>query len=203
MSDVDIARRFQPGVHLKLFAPRDVMQLVETMDIVYKERTKTGQVDNLFSWLTLYLEVAEDQAYCMAFYLNMLPETMEGLPDEEIEFILFPAVFEGLLNCSDITLLLSKLKRSTMRDNMYTFLAYGLGLPMDIASTMSHLLDFSPRQMRKLDVNEIRVKLRPAVADKRLSEYYVNCLISKLRDKYAKIEMQASSASSRANPYVL
>ena len=203
MSDVDIARRFQPGVHLKLFAPRDVMQLVERMDIVYKERTKTGLLDNLFSWLTEYLEVPEDQAYCIASYLNMLPETMEGLHNEEIEFILFPAVLEGFLNCSDITLLLDTLKTSVMRQNMYTFLIDVLGFHMKIASVMSRLLDVSPRELIKLDIHKIRDKLRPAVADKRLSEYFVHRLISELQYKFAKIEMQATSASSSANPYVI
>jgi len=203
MSDVDIVRRFQPGVHLKLIAPRDVMLLVYMMDIVYKERTKTGQLDNLFSWLTDNLGVAEDQAYCIAFYLNMSPETIEGLTNEEIEFILFPAVLEGLLNCSDITLFLRTLNTSVRQCNMKEFLIHNLGLDCDIGFIISLLLDVSPRELRKMNLHEIRVKLRPAVADKRLTQYDVDRLVSKLRNKYALIEMPASSASSRANPYVI
>ena len=221
MSDVDIAHRFQAGVHLKLFTPRDVQQLVEMMDHVYKGRTQTGEFLNLCDFLTESLELGKDQAHCMAFYLNMSPRTLLQLPDDEISFILFPATLQDWLHCNDITLLLRRLEtkypnrlqgnimyvsRAEKRDlytNMFRFLTFKLEIPSDTARRLSRCLDISPRDMRKLDLREIRAKLQPAVADGRVSNDSVNLLVRKLRGLYPKFQMQAATASSCANPYVV
>jgi hypothetical protein len=109
MSDADIAHKFQAGVHANLFSTLNVRQLIEIMDLKYKERPQNHLFLDMFDYLRRELCINKEKAHCMAIYLNMSPRDLRHLTVLAINDILFPAILENWLDSPDITCLLNAL----------------------------------------------------------------------------------------------
>jgi len=109
MSDVNIAHRFHAGVFEKLFSTDDVRQLIEMLDVVYKNGSETGLFWAMYDFLTKSLKLQKDLAHCMAFGLEDSPTRLLQLTNDEISHRLMPVFLEDWLSSSDVTLLLRRL----------------------------------------------------------------------------------------------
>jgi hypothetical protein len=108
MRDVDIAKRYQDGVHAGLFTAVNVQHLVEMIYLEYKKPQRSEFVE-LCWFLTNKLNIGVNQAHCIAIY-GLSKNNLLGVSDDIIEYNLQTAINKNWLETSDIAFLLSRLQ---------------------------------------------------------------------------------------------
>ena len=88
-----------------------VRQLIEMLDVVYKDRSQTGLFEKMYDFLTKKLKLQNDLAHCVAFALEVPPARLLQLTNDAISDRLDAVFLEDWLTSSDVTLLLRRLDR--------------------------------------------------------------------------------------------